>query len=257
MQLYLISNGGVDGLADSVMLPESRGGTIDIPYWTVLIKHPEGNVLFDTAANDDPNRVHERLLKGLHLLEEEKFPACLEPLGVTPDEIDYVVLSHLHGDHMGYVDLFKKAKIYVSAKEFEGSCKDVGAKEGIYYPDFEPILDADLHWQLIPDRVDKIELLEGLTIYNLGRGHRYGMIGLLVKLPEYGTIFLTSDACNFLENLADPPLLPPVRSFDYDATIAAFDKIKKIAADNNAEVWPAHDKVWFESMKKSTEGYYS
>lgn len=257
MQAFLISNGGVTGLPDTVMLPETRGGTIDIPYYTVLIKHPEGNVLFDCGGNDDPSRVHERCMKGLHLTEEEKFPACLEALGLTPDDIDYVVVSHLHGDHMGYVDLFKSSKIYASAKSFEGSCKDVGANEGLYVNDFQAVLDADLHWQLIPERVEKVELLDGLTIYNLGSGHHYGMIGLLVELPEYGNIFLASDACNYLESLADPPLLPPLRSHDYEGSVATLGKIKKIAADNNAEVWPGHDLVWFESMKKSTEGYFS
>jgi glyoxylase-like metal-dependent hydrolase (beta-lactamase superfamily II) len=44
---------------------------------------------------------------------------ALEDRGLTPDDIDFVLLTHLHFDHANNVDLFKRARILVSKKEWE------------------------------------------------------------------------------------------------------------------------------------------
>ncbi len=67
----------------------------------VLVRGPEGPVLFDTGHH---------VTRGLLL-------AGLERAGVAPGDIGTVVLSHLHFDHVGNVDLFAGARILVGARE--------------------------------------------------------------------------------------------------------------------------------------------
>ena len=73
--------------------------------------------------------------------------------------------------------------------------------------------------------------MDGLTVYNFGPGHSYGMLRLLVELPE--------------------------RSYDYDNDVATVARIKELAAEKNAQVWPARDLAWFEGMTKATDGFYA
>jgi len=73
----------------------------------VLIKTPKQNILIDTGT-------------GMGGIIVEK----IKKLGVQPENIDAVLITHLHGDHFGSlqkdgVAVFSKAKIYLSAKELE------------------------------------------------------------------------------------------------------------------------------------------
>ncbi|WP_461257397.1 MBL fold metallo-hydrolase, partial [Treponema sp. R80B11-R83G3] len=73
----------------------------------VLIKAPKQNILIDTGT-------------GMGGIIVEK----VKKLGVQPENIDAVLITHLHGDHFGSlqkdgVAVFTKAKIYLSAKELE------------------------------------------------------------------------------------------------------------------------------------------
>lgn len=256
MKVYIIENGGIKGRPDSMMYQGGDGSLIDYPYWTVLIKHPDGNVLFDAASNDYPERQTEESLEFLHISKDQTYPACLQRLGLEPEDIDYLVLSHLHPDHMGYTDLFTNAKVYVAARELEGATMELDAGTSILPNDVEAVFRSNPDWVLVGEDVETVDLLDGLTIYNLGVGHHYGMLGLLIELQETGNVFLPSDACCYLANLDDPPLLPPLRVVDYDNTLATFEKIKKIAKEKDAAIWPAHDYSWFDTMKKSDEGFY-
>jgi glyoxylase-like metal-dependent hydrolase (beta-lactamase superfamily II) len=73
----------------------------------VLIKAPKQNILIDTGTG-----------AGGIIVEKVK------RLGVQPENIDAVLITHLHGDHFGSLQkdgaaVFTKAKIYLSAKEHE------------------------------------------------------------------------------------------------------------------------------------------
>jgi glyoxylase-like metal-dependent hydrolase (beta-lactamase superfamily II) len=93
---------GVDDAFLSRYIPES--GFMHSTN-TFLIKAPKQNILVDTGFG---GAVFEKMKK----------------LGVEPDKIDAVLLTHLHGDHIGGLQkdgkaLFPKAKIYVSSKDLE------------------------------------------------------------------------------------------------------------------------------------------
>ena len=88
---------------------------------SALLRHPQGNVLFDTgchpAVAEDPERRWGGLAKlmtpimqpGVHVL------AGLAELGLVPDDIDVVINSHLHPDHCGCNAFFHKATFLITA----------------------------------------------------------------------------------------------------------------------------------------------
>ena len=51
--------------------------------------------------------------------ENELLPNTLKKIGYSPDDIKYVVLSHLHEDHAGCLEMFTKAQIYVNDEELK------------------------------------------------------------------------------------------------------------------------------------------
>lgn len=79
---------------------------VELPVYTVLIDHPEEYYL------------HHRL----------------EELNVRPEDIKYVVASHLHLDHAGCLEFFTNATIIVQEDEFNGALQTYArnVKEGAY-----------------------------------------------------------------------------------------------------------------------------
>ncbi len=97
--------------------PNPRGQLLDIPVSAYYIEHPDGNILFDTGCHPDWGGPNGRWpVDGLQELfphvggEECMLPARLDMMGVGPDDVDYVVLSHLHCDHAGCVGIFPQVE---------------------------------------------------------------------------------------------------------------------------------------------------
>ena len=75
-----------------------------------LLEAEGKKALFDTGFNETSGKINDRL----------------KELKISPDEIDYIFITHFHGDHIGgLLDandniVYKNAKIYVSKEEYDG-----------------------------------------------------------------------------------------------------------------------------------------
>ena len=122
----------------SIYIPSAdRSETIDLPVSSALIRHKQGNVLFDTGCHPSVvDNAEERwgplakVMKPIMGSDETLLPS-LACVGLGPDDIDIVVNSHFHPDHCGCNQFFKKATILAHAKELEAA-KAPGAEAAGY-----------------------------------------------------------------------------------------------------------------------------
>ncbi|MGR9047601.1 AhlS family quorum-quenching N-acyl homoserine lactonase [Halobacillus faecis] len=244
--------------------PNPPAEFIEAPVYAVLIDHPEGMILFDTGCNDEADGENGRWPEGIQKL----FPiirdeSCylinrLEQLRVRPQDIKYVVASHLHLDHAGCLELFTDATVIVHDTELSNTMKQYAmTKESGAYnlADIDAWIKNDLQWKTIKSHEDELELAEGIKILNFGSGHAWGMLGLHIELPGEGGIILASDAVYSEENYGPPAKLPGI-IYDSVGYMEAVEKIKKYAEKTNSQVWFGHDSKQFRSFVKSTEGFY-
>ena len=97
----------------------------DFPAGVFLIKHPEaGYILFDTGYSTDIYNIGWKgkiynLLNPTYIEEKDQINIQLEKDNIKCSEIKYLILSHLHPDHIGCVKYFDKAKIIISEEAFE------------------------------------------------------------------------------------------------------------------------------------------
>ncbi|MDR3271376.1 MAG: N-acyl homoserine lactonase family protein [Peptococcaceae bacterium] len=256
MKVYVLDNGINHGHPrNDIVQCDDPKATISFQSSTVFIQHPDGNILFDAACHRDPERQISFILEALQMTEEQKPVNRLAQLGVKPEEIKYLVLSHLHPDHYGFLDAFPQAEISVADDEFTYMMKDAALGVVPFFKDFEVFIKANLKWRLIPPDVKTTKLVDGVTIYNFGRGHSYGMLGLFLELPKSGNKLLVSDTIYTSENLG-PPLKPPGICRDVENWKATTNYVVQLAKDLQAEIWFGHDLKQFEGLIKSTEGYY-
>ena len=243
--------------------PNPRGQILDIPVSAYYIEHPDGNILFDTGCHPDWGGPNGRWpADGLQELfphiggEECMLPARLDMMGIGPDDVDYVVLSHMHCDHAGCVEFFRKSKIIVHEDEFAGAFRQYALQDhGSPYAikDLEAIIKAQLHWREITREEPDQNIVEGVRLVNFGPGHARGMLGLQVSLRSQPGVILASDACYTAENYG-PKAKQPGISYDSLGIMRTVRRIQALAGDTGAAVWFGHDIEQFASVRKATSG---
>lgn len=77
---------------------EGATGTLIQSTHSWLVRTPHHTILIDTATGNDKHRPGVPLFDRLH----EPYLARLADAGVQPADVDYVLLTHLHADHVGW-----------------------------------------------------------------------------------------------------------------------------------------------------------
>jgi glyoxylase-like metal-dependent hydrolase (beta-lactamase superfamily II) len=192
-----------------------------------LIRHGDQFMLWDTgfAAASDlvalPNTVVQQLAE----------------LGVTPDKIAFVGISHYHADHTGQLPTFPDATLLIGAGDW-----DVVSATPPKYANADPRPFA--HWINGGGKVEKVAADKdvfgdgSVVILNLP-GHTPGHHGLLVRLAQTGPVLLSGDVVHFHENYATNGV--PTFNTDRADSLASIDRFKEIAAHLKARVIIQHD----------------
>ena len=139
MKMHFLSGGRLQ-MRRSVYYPSAaREETFELPVICTLLRHKQGNVLFDTgcspdAAVDPENRWGgvARAMKPIYEPQDTVINQ-LGKTGLSTDDIDVVICSHFHPDHCGCNEHFKRASIICHADELAAAQADGGVAQG-YLP---------------------------------------------------------------------------------------------------------------------------
>ena len=250
MKMHCLSGGRVR-MRKSVYVPDAdRGEMIEMPVSSMLLRHPQGNVLFDTGCHpsvpDNP----------AHWQGMEKFMTPIMPpgdnvltgltcVGLTPDDIDVVVCSHLHPDHCGCNAFFKRATVMVHEKEIVVARK----------PDAVPMGYLATEWDF-----GAFDQLSGQRdVFGDGRivlielpGHTPGSIGALVALEKCGTFLLAADTVSLRVTLDRD--VAPRNTQDPQALARSWEEVRRIEA-RGATVLCGHDAAQWDTLRKGADFY--
>jgi glyoxylase-like metal-dependent hydrolase (beta-lactamase superfamily II) len=265
MRLYVFSLGW--GHPDkSMMQTGATPAKIAVPVAFFLIKHPKGNVLFDSGNNDriitDPSYwgpLAQAL--GIGRSPDVAIDLQLAKIGVKPTDVNYVVLGHMHLDHAGNVGKFPTATVVYQRDEIINAFWPKPGFAWSYITGDFAVLRNDVG-QANPARQKVIELDGDLDLFGDGSiyihralSHTPGSQMMVVRLPKSGSVVLTSDACFLMENL-QKDLLPTVSlAYDPAGMLSAYAWIKRLMATEGADVIFAHDPDTFNKHKHSPEYY--
>ena len=200
MKLYFFDSGILRTDKSLITMGRDIGTVFDIPVPFFLIQHPKGNLLYDTGTAKElavDARKHWGAAVDAYepIMTKEQY--CVEQLaaiGVKPEDIKYIVMSHLHLDHAGGVKDFPNAKILVQRTEMQWAYTCDFYQKGAY---IKADFDLPLNYHLLEGwREDRYDVFgDGTVIIWFTPGHTPGHQTLLLKLPNSGSFMLTGDAC--------------------------------------------------------------
>jgi N-acyl homoserine lactone hydrolase len=265
MKLYVFSSGALT-IGKHILQNLAPQDTIKVPVGFFVVMHPKGNVLFDTGNNDkiitDPSYwgpAFQRLSPVN--TPDMAIDAQLAKIGLKPDDITYVVVSHLHLDHGGNVGKFPNSTLVVQKDEIRNAFWPEPGTAGPYIPGDIAPLRSDLG-EAMPNKYKMIQLNGDMDIFGDGSvvvkrwvGHTPGSQMMVVRLPKTGTIILTGDNAYFRENV-EKNILPNVAlAYDPPGILRAYEWIRYLQATEKADFFTAHDPDAFKALKKPPEYY--
>jgi len=167
-------------------------------------------------------------------------PQGLEMIGVDPLDVDMVITSHFHYDHIGYLHLFENATVISGQAEYDywiGKLNNDDLKgEFSTVDDLAPVLKAQQEGRLKLIS-HETEVFPGITVYPVG-GHCPGELVTRIDTPTGGLI-LTVDAAHFYEQIEHE--WPFFAFTDLDEMRAGLSFINKLAKETGATIIPGHD----------------
>ncbi|MCS3730110.1 N-acyl homoserine lactonase family protein [Bradyrhizobium betae] len=222
----------------------NEGKTMDFVDTCYLIKHGKGWFLWDTGIADSvasmPNGLAPADPKAVTWRRPKTLQAQLDQLGLKPDDVKAMAVSHTHPDHTGNVELFPQAMLYVQKAEYDWP----GANNE---PRFKPSHPVELL------AGDKDVFGDGSVTILSTPGHTPGHQSLLVKLPKTGAVVLSGDAVHFRDNW-DNRRVPSMNS-SKELSAASMQKIADTLDKEKAQLWINHDKAQRDSQKMAPEFY--
>jgi glyoxylase-like metal-dependent hydrolase (beta-lactamase superfamily II) len=205
-----------------------------------LIKGSGHTILFDSGFHRDT------FSKSFPLTDYIRPDEAVKLAGTGPDQITDIVISHAHWDHMGSIDLFPHATIWIQAEGYRYYTMTAWQPEG-HHGGIDPLDVAELVRANTEGRVhlisgDDVELFPGVRAYTGGR-HTFASQYLRVegKFPYV----LASDNCYLYLNLATHRASATFSKPDEAANIANQDRMIKLAGSED-RVIPGHDLLEFE-----------
>ena len=222
----------------------NEGKTMDFVDTCYLIKHSKGWFLWDTGIADAvaamPNGLAPADPKAVTWRRPKTLQAQLEQLGVKPDDVKTMAVSHTHPDHTGNVELFPQATLYVQKAEYDWP----GANNE---PRFKPSHPVELLTG------DKDVFGDGSVTILSTPGHTPGHQSLLVKLPKTGAVVLSGDAVHFKDNWDNRRV--PSMNANKEQSAASMQKIADTLDKEKAQLWINHDKAQRDSQKMAPAFY--
>jgi glyoxylase-like metal-dependent hydrolase (beta-lactamase superfamily II) len=252
MKMHLVSGGRLR-MRKNIFVPDAdKSETIELSVPCALIRHARGNVLFDTGCHPTVFEQAEARWGGLARLMTPSMPAGenvvneLSGLGLSCDDIDLVVCSHLHPDHCGCNSFFKRATFIIHRNEVEAARAPGAQAQGYLAAEWEQEAPLDM----IDGERDVFG--DGRMVLLPLPGHTPGTTGALVALDRSGTFFLASDTVS-LRTTPDTGVAPK-NTWNAEALLRSLAEIRRIEA-RGVQILCGHDARQWVSLRKGVEAY--
>jgi glyoxylase-like metal-dependent hydrolase (beta-lactamase superfamily II) len=206
---------------------------IMINYYIFVIRGGGKTIVVDCGCS--PAFASERELDGYVKPSE-----VLERIDVVAAEVKYLVVSHIHFDHVSGIEMFPRATIFIQKKEFNFWMNDPIAERAPFLHVTDPVANRYLEKLKGTERLRLIEgdeeVLPGIELL-LCPGHTVGLQAVAVN-TEKGIAIVGSDAAHIFSSYRTD--IPSAVITDMIAWMKSYDKMRTKASSIDL-IFPGHD----------------
>jgi glyoxylase-like metal-dependent hydrolase (beta-lactamase superfamily II) len=203
-------------------------------YYVWAIRGPHGVFVVDTGFDQTGAAKRKRQIT-------KPIGEGLKALGIEPDKVGNVIVTHLHWDHAGNYELFPKARYHVQDCEMAYATGRCMCHATMRVP-FEMDDVLAMVRKVFTERVDfhdgTDELVPGITVHKIG-GHSKGLMSVRVKTRR-GYVVVSSDATHLYQHLDEGKVFPI--TYNVADTLEGYRTLKRLATSRQ-HVIPGHDPL--------------
>ncbi|MGJ7912869.1 YtnP family quorum-quenching lactonase [Neobacillus sp. LXY-1] len=230
--------------------PANEKNQIELPTDPIFIQVDGKNCLVESGLGK--GKLTEKQLRNFGVTKESNLEASLESLGLSPEEIDYIFMTHMHFDHAcgltklvdgEYVSVFPNAKIITSKVEWDEMRSPNIRSKNTYWKE---------NWEAIANQVEPFEekwTMGPITMVHTG-GHSNGHSILMIEDGGEMAIHMA----DLMATHAHQNVLWVMAYDDYPMdSIYAKEKWQQYAMEKNAWFTFYHD-AFYRAVKWGADG---
>jgi glyoxylase-like metal-dependent hydrolase (beta-lactamase superfamily II) len=177
---------------------------------------------------------------------------AIAPLGVKPESVTDLIVSHMHWDHAGGIDLFPAARVWIQKDEYDyytgEAWQSANTHGGIDPEDVQEIVRRNLAGKVSFVRGDDETTISGLS-FNVGGKHTWASQYVGVQ-TRTSSVVIASDNMYLYENLDTHK--PISQTLDAVSNLRAQDRMRSLASDPRLVI-PGHDPAVFDRFPHVSE----
>jgi glyoxylase-like metal-dependent hydrolase (beta-lactamase superfamily II) len=203
-----------------------------LDYFVWAIVGPSGTIVVDTGFDE---KVGTR--RGRTTVKPVR--DGLAAIGIDPDTVETVIMSHLHYDHSGNTDLFPRARYHLQDCEMEyatGRCMCHPTIRHSFEPDYVVSMVRKVFDGRVTFHDGEGVVAPGVTVHHIG-GHTKGLQCVRVETKR-GPVVIASDATHLYAHFEGGRVFPVV--YNVADALEGYGTLKKLAG-SPSRVVPGHD----------------
>jgi glyoxylase-like metal-dependent hydrolase (beta-lactamase superfamily II) len=214
-----------------------------------LVMHPKGMLLYDTGLSDRlvGRPLYENALDGYGQIKFQTLGGQLADIGVTPTNIDYLVLSHYHWDHVGNAGDFA-GSTWLVYKGDRDQMFSSAARTNPWFKQYSALENSKT--QLLSGDHDVFG--DGTVVVLATPGHTEGHCSLLVRLKNTGPVVLSGDLYHYAEERALKRMPNEEKT---TGTVESRQRVEELLRRTGAQLWIGHSMEFFRTVRKSPAWY--
>ena len=224
----------------SLVAGADRSRRMDIAMMIWVLKGADGRI-----AVVDSGFHRERYFTQFSVKDYVKPSEALAPLGIKPEAVTDLLLTHMHWDHAGGIDLFPKARVWVQKEEYDyytgEAWQSARSHGGIDADDVLEIVKRNTEGKVSFVRGDDGTSLSGIT-FGIGGKHTFASQFVVVSARPECAVVIASDNMYLYENLDTHT--PISQTLDAASNLRTQDRMKSLAGEPRLLV-PGHDPAVF------------
>jgi len=249
-EVFAIKYGGHDRPAsENYIGGDPHNGSEPLTYYVWAVVGPAGTFVVDTGFDDEVARRRNRKIG-------PSVSDGLKAMGIAPDGVKDVIITHLHYDHSGNTAAFPNARYHLQDCEMEyatGRCMCHAMQRFPFECDYVVDMVRKVYAGRVQFHDGDSELAPGLTLHRIG-GHSKGLQCVRVKTKR-GHVVLASDTAHLYRHIDEGKVFPI--TYNVADVLQGYETLKRLASSRQ-HIVPGHDPkviAQYPAAKNGLEGW--